>query len=121
MVKENKKFKYSDIRKNSRASQYEQTIEWLRGSGLILPAYQVSVPKIPLAGYTDYSKFKVYMLDNGVLGAMLKLISDIIVDSHHLFDKYKGAFMENYLLLFLIKKYKFLQLLFLQKFVLLHK
>jgi len=97
LAKENKKFKYSDIRKNARASQYEQTIEWLRGAGLILPAYQVTVPKIPLAGYTDYSKFKVYMLDTGLLGAMLKLTSDIIVDSHRLFDEYKGAFMENYI------------------------
>ena len=96
LAKENKKFKYSEIRRNARASQYEQTIEWLRGAGLIYPAYQVSVPKIPLSGYADRTKFKVYMLDTGLLGAMLKITSEIMVEGIRLFDEYKGAFMENY-------------------------
>ncbi len=97
LSKENKKFKYSDVRKKSRASTFEHTIEWLKKTGLIHLAYNISVPKIPISGYTDYSKFKVYMLDTGLLGAMLKLSSDIIIKPHELFSEYNGAFIENFI------------------------
>ncbi len=97
LSKENKKFKYSDVRKRARASTFEQTIEWLKKAGLIHLAYNISVPKIPISGYTDYSKFKVYMLDTGLLGAMLKLSSDIIIKPNELFSEYNGAFTENYI------------------------
>ena len=97
LSKENKKFKYSDVRKKARASTFEQTIEWLKKAGLIHLAFNISVPKIPISGYTDYSKFKVYMLDTGLLGAMLKLSSDIIIKPNELFSEYNGAFIENYI------------------------
>jgi len=35
LAKENKKFKYSNIRKKARASMYGQIVEWLRKAGLI--------------------------------------------------------------------------------------
>ncbi len=97
LSKENKKFKYSDVRRKARASTFEQTIEWLKKAGLIHLAYNISVPKIPISGYTDYSKFKVYMLDTGLLGAMLKLSSDIITKPNELFSEYNGAFIENFI------------------------
>lgn len=97
LSKENKKFKYSDVRKKARASTFEQTIEWLKKTGLIHLAYNISVPKIPVSGYADYSKFKVYLLDTGLLGAMLKLSSDIIIKPNELFSEYNGAFIENFI------------------------
>ena len=97
LSKENKKFKYSDVRKKARASTFEQTIEWLKSAGLIHLAYNISVPKIPLSGYTDYSKFKIYLFDTGLLGAMLNLTSDIIIRPNELFSEYNGAFIENYI------------------------
>jgi len=96
LSKENKKFKYSDVRKKARASTFESTIEWLRNAGLIHLAYNISVPKIPLSGYTDHSKFKIYLLDTGLLGAVLNLSSDIIIKPNELFSEYNGAFIENY-------------------------
>lgn len=96
LAKENKKFKYSDVRKNARASNFDLTIEWLSKAGLINIAYNVSVPKIPLSGYADYAKFKVYMLDSGLLGAMLNLTSDLIVKPGAFFTEYNGAFIENF-------------------------
>lgn len=95
LARERKKFKYSDVRKGARASTYEQTIEWLNKAGLINLAYQISKPKLPLSGYADYSKFKVYLLDTGLLGAMLKITSEIIVKPTALFSEYNGAFIEN--------------------------
>ncbi len=96
LAKESKKFKYSDVRKKARSSDYEQTIEWLQKAGLINLAYNISTPKLPLAGYADYSKFKIYLFDTGLLGAMLKLTSDIIVSPTKLFTEYNGAFIENF-------------------------
>lgn len=96
LAKENKKFKYSDVRKNARTSMFEQTIEWLKKAGLVNIAYNIRSPKIPLTGYADYSKFKIYLLDTGLLGAMLKLSSDIIIEPNKLFLEYNGAFIENF-------------------------
>jgi predicted AAA+ superfamily ATPase len=96
LSKENKKFKFSEVRKKARASLYEGAIEWLRQAGLINIAYNVKLPKLPLSGYADYDKFKVYLLDNGLLGAMLNVSSDIIIKPNELFQEYNGAFIENY-------------------------
>ena len=96
LARENKKFKYKEIKIKARASLYEQTIEWLRKAGLINVAYNISVPKLPLSGYANFSKFKIYMLDSGLLGAMLKLSSEIILKPDDLFKEYNGAFIENF-------------------------
>jgi uncharacterized protein len=95
LAKEKRKFKYSEINKNSRASSYEKSIEWLNKAGLINIATNISVPKIPLSGYADNSKFKIYLLDTGLLGAMLKLSSAIILEPTRLFSEYYGAYTEN--------------------------
>ncbi len=96
LAKENKKFKYSDARKKSRASTFEQAIIWLKKAGLINVAYNISAPKLPLSGYADSAKFKVYHLDCGLLGAMLNISSDIIITGDQLFAEYNGAFIENF-------------------------
>ena len=96
LAKESKKFKYSDIRKNARAVTFEQTIEWLKKAGLINVVYNISIPKLPLSGYADFSKFKIYLHDTGILGAMLNLSSNIIVEPTELFSEYNGAFIENF-------------------------
>ncbi|HXK50682.1 MAG TPA: DUF4143 domain-containing protein, partial [Clostridiales bacterium] len=96
LSKENKKFKYSDVADKARSSVYGATITWLKNAGLIYPAYNVTVPKLPLSGYSDRSKFKLYILDTGLLGAMLDLRSDIILNPDGLFSEYNGAFMENF-------------------------
>ncbi len=103
LARENKKFKFSNVRKRARSSYYELTISWLKNAGLIYPAYHISVPKLPLAGYADYSKFKIYLLDTGLLGAMLNISSDIIIKPNALFTEYNGAFIENYVANELIK------------------
>ena len=96
LAKENKKFKYSDVRKRGRASYFGQTIEWLKKAGLINVAYNVTTPKTPLAGYADPAKFKIYLLDTGLLGAMLKLPANLIISPDALFREYNGAFIENF-------------------------
>jgi len=97
LAKENKKFRYGDIKKNARSSMYEQTIEWLRKAGLILLAYNVESPKIPLSAYADFSKFKVFMHDVGLLAAKQKITSDQIVIPDAMFREFNGAFIENFI------------------------
>ena len=104
LAKENKKFKYSTAKNNARASNYEQSIEWLRKAGLINVVYNLKKPKLPLGGYTDYSKFKLFLLDSGLLGAMLNLTSDMIIKPAELFSEYNGAFIENYVAAELVGK-----------------
>jgi len=96
LAKENKKFKYGDVRSNARAAHYEQTIEWLNSAGLINVVHQISIPKLPLSGYADLAKFKIYLLDTGLLGAMLSISSDMILKPSGLFVEYNGAFIENF-------------------------
>jgi len=103
LAKENKKFKYSDVRPKARASTFEQTIMWLNNAGLIHPAYLLRAPKLPISGYADYTKFKIYLLDTGLLGAMLGLSSELIIQPNALFSEYNGAFIENFVANELVK------------------
>jgi len=97
LAKENKKFKYKDIKRTARSNMYEQTIEWLRKAGLVHLVYNVETPKLPLSAYADYSKFKVYMHDTGLLAAKLNISSDQIVLPDALFREFNGAFIENFI------------------------
>ena len=96
LARENKKFMYSNVRIKARASMYESTIEWLKKTGLIYLVNNITVPKLPLSGYVEKNKFKLYLFDTGLLGAMLSLSSDIIIKGTELFSEYNGAFIENY-------------------------
>ncbi len=97
LARERKKFKYSEVRKNARSADYEQVIEWLRKAGLIHVVNNIKVPKLPLSGYGDLTKFKIYLHDTGLLGAMLNITSDLIIKPNELFTEYNGAFIENYI------------------------
>ncbi len=96
LAKENKKFKYADIRQGARSAMFEQTVEWLRGAGLINVVYNLNTPKKPLSAYADYTKFKVYLHDVGLLAAMLNVPSELIVTPSELFTEFNGAFIENF-------------------------
>jgi len=96
LARENKKFKYNDVRKKARASHFESSIEWLHQAGLIYISYNISAPKLPISGYADRSKFKVYMLDTGLLGALLNVSPQIIIQPNQLFKEFNGAFIENF-------------------------
>ncbi len=100
----NKKFKYSDVRKGGRASQFESAVEWLRKAGLIYVSVNVSAPRLPLGGYEEQDCFKVYALDCGLLGAMVDISSQAIVTGDRLFSEYNGAFVENFVATELARK-----------------
>jgi predicted AAA+ superfamily ATPase len=59
---------------------------------------------LPLAGYEDPARFKAYLLDTGLLGAMLDVPARIITLGDAAFSEYNGAFVENYVAAELARK-----------------
>lgn len=98
LAKENKKFIYSAIRKGSRAADFEIAIQWSVDAGIVTKVSRISVPRIPLAFYEDFNAFKLYLLDCGLFGAMVDAPASEILLGTKIFEEYKGAFTELYLL-----------------------
>lgn len=94
--KENKKFIFSALKKSARAREYENALQWLQDTGLILRVNLVKAGKTPLSAYAEKSIFKIYVLDVGLLGALAKTPPDLLAHGDQLFTEYKGAFVENY-------------------------
>jgi predicted AAA+ superfamily ATPase len=53
---------------------------------------------IPLKAYEDRSAFKLFALDVGLLGAMGNIDSKIILEGHTIFEEFKGALTEQFVL-----------------------
>jgi len=98
LAKENKKFFFGQIKTGSRLKDYEVAIEWLLDCGLIKKVYRVSKPAIPLKAYIDFSAFKLFLLDVGLLGALSDLDASSILDGNEIFTEFKGAMTEQYVL-----------------------
>ena len=98
LAKENKKFLYQTIKEGARAREYESAINWLNDANLIYKIYNVTKSDFPLKAYNDLSAFKIYINDVGLLRRMANLDSSIVVEGNKLFEEFKGAFTENYVL-----------------------
>ena len=98
LAKENKKFLYQVVKEGARAREYENALNWLNDANLIYKIYNVTKADFPLKAYNDLSAFKIYMNDVGLLRKMLNLDSKIVVEGDKLFEEFKGAFTENYVL-----------------------
>lgn len=98
LAKENKKFIYGLIREGARAREYEIAITWLMDVGLVYRINRVKKPDFPLRAYQDFSAFKLFIVDIGLLGAMSRLNAKIILEGNRLFEEFKGALTEQYVL-----------------------
>jgi uncharacterized protein len=96
LTKENKKFKYADVRTGGRHAQFEEAIHWLERNGLIYVTKQLADIKLPLGGYKQGDNFKVYFFDTGLIGAKLGLSSSLVLDPLAIFKEYNGGLVENY-------------------------
>ena len=54
--------------------------------------------KIPLSAYQDFSAFKLYLLDVGLLCAMAGIDCKTILDGNQIFVEFKGSLAEQYVL-----------------------
>lgn len=98
LAKENKKFFFGQIKEGARSKDFEIAIEWLIDCGLIKKVYKVNKPAIPLKAYIDFSAFKLYILDVGLLGALSDLDAKSILEGNKIFLEFKGAMTEQYVL-----------------------
>ena len=96
LAKENKKFFFGQIRHGARQKDFEPAIQWLEDAGLIIKVNKVKKPAMPLKSYVDYSAFKMYMVDVGLLGALSELETDSVIHGDSLFSEFKGALTEQY-------------------------
>lgn len=98
LAKENKKFFFGKIKEGARAKDFELAIEWLQDCGLIKKVYNVSKPAMPLKAYIEFSAFKIYLLDVGLLGALSDLDAVSILQGNDIFTEFKGAMTEQYVM-----------------------
>lgn len=98
LARDNKKFIYGALRKGARADDFEIAIQWLVDSGLVHKVHRISKPVVPLKFYEDMASFKLFLLDCGLLGALSETPPEQILIGNNVFEEYKGAFTENYVL-----------------------
>jgi uncharacterized protein len=101
--KENKKFQYKHVSKGGRSSTYEGSIQWLVDAGITYKCHALVTPEIPLISYKKIDIFKLYMVDIGLLVAMLGVDAQTQILLNHL-GIAKGAVYENIIALFLVQQ-----------------
>jgi len=85
LAKENKKYIYGQVREGARAKDFELAIQWLMDCGLIHKVQRIKKPGLPLKAYLDLDAFKIYLLDIGLLMAMVDLDARVIIDGNRIF------------------------------------
>lgn len=104
LAKENKKFIYGVLKEGARAREFELAIEWLRDAGLVYKVNRCKKAMLPLAAYEDFSAFKMFLSDVGLMGAMSNVPAQSLLDGNVLFSDFKGALTEQYVLQQLLVK-----------------
>ncbi len=100
IAKENNKFVFSHVKSGMRSKDLEDALQWLVNAGLVYKLNLVEYPETPLSGMCDYTYFKVYMSDVGLLRNKLGLDFKTILGECNdaPFIRFKGALTENYVL-----------------------
>lgn len=98
LAKENKKFIYGIIKEGARAKEYELAMSWLIDCGLIYKVNRITKPAIPLKAYEDFGAFKLFIVDIGLLGAMVNMDVKTLLEGNVLFEEFKGALTEQFVM-----------------------
>lgn len=98
LSRENKKFIYGALKKGGRAKEFEVAIQWLVDAGLVYKVNKCTKPELPLKFYEDFTAFKLYLCDCGLMGAMADTAAKDVLIGDSVFTEYKGAFTEQYVL-----------------------
>lgn len=98
LFKENKKFIYGVLKDGGRAKEFETAIQWLVDAGLVYKVNRCKTIKMPLKAYEDFSAFKLFLIDCGLLGALAEIPASQMLVSDDTIKEYKGGFTEQYVL-----------------------
>jgi len=96
LTKENRKFVYGQIKKGSRAKDFETAIGWLNNAGLVLKVNCVEKPTLPLSAYANIDAFKLFCLDIGLLNAIAGIDPKILLEKNLILTEFKGALTEQF-------------------------
>lgn len=66
----NKRYTFTHLDKNLKMDRYFDSFEWLIYSGVAIPVYNTTEPKIPLKANEKSNLFKLFLSDAGLLSAM---------------------------------------------------
>ena len=104
LFKGNKKFIYGVLKDGGRAKEFETAIQWLIDAGLVYKVNRCKAPKMPLKAYEDFSAFKLFLCDCGLLGALAEIPASQMLVSDEAIKEYKGGFTEQYVLQQLVSR-----------------
>lgn len=107
LAKENKKFFFGQVKSGARMKDFETALQWLQDAGITHKVNAVSKPGIPLKSYVDFSAFKIYMLDVGLLCAKSEVDKSSILNGDEIFTEFKGALTEQFVLQELVAETKY--------------
>jgi predicted AAA+ superfamily ATPase len=96
LSKENRKFIYGLVKEGSRAKDYELALSWLSDCGQIHKVNRVTKPGIPLKAYEDIGAFKVFVVDIGLLAALVEIDARSLLEGNAVFTEFKGAMTEQF-------------------------
>ena len=91
---ETHKFKFSEVKKGGRCSEFMEPFEWLKNAGLIIRCFNLKAIEEPLEANVDKDFFKVFISDIGLLLAMYPISTSNSLFTNQL-DSRKGAIYEN--------------------------
>jgi hypothetical protein len=77
-----------------RYQRLSNVIDWLLAAELIIKVSIVEHVELPLMAYTEESRFKLYLFDVGILGALSDLPPEAILNYDY--GTYKGYVAENF-------------------------
>lgn len=97
LAKENKKFVFSAVKKGGRAKEFENAIQWLINAGIVTKVNRVTNITMPLKFYEDFSAYKLFVNDLGLLGAMVNASAKDVLVGDNVFSSNKGSFTEQYI------------------------
>ncbi|MBV8802501.1 MAG: ATP-binding protein [Gammaproteobacteria bacterium] len=78
-----------------RYQRLVNVFDWLLAAELIIKVPIIEHVELPLLAYTEESRFKLYLFDIGILGALADLSPKLILDYDY--GTYKGYFAENFI------------------------
>lgn len=91
-----KKFQFHGIIEGvDRYSRLANALDWLDNAGLIFKLPIIQTIAQPLSAYVEENRFKLYIFDVGMLGALSGLAPRTILD--YQYGTYKGYFAENFI------------------------
>jgi len=96
LAKDNRKFQYKVIQKGGSSTIFGEAIDWLETAKVVNKCYNLTTPEVPLEVYKDFTNYKLYMSDTGLLTMASKTPHEIILHLEEVDNRFIGALAENY-------------------------